>query len=156
MSKRDSLFGGSRLRNRLANRRHCETMHYGVGITYFRSQGCSIIMTASHPSEAYNVSGHTHYRTNLELYPCCFPRASLPGYSFLGLFDGFWFYIARWNGESHIRVTEVSVEEKASNCWRGRQVRKRTRKLYSPMDDERWYNDDICVIVRRSLVSTVS
>ena len=28
-------------------------------------------------------------------------------------------------------------EEKASNCWWGRHVRKRTRKMYSPKDDER-------------------
>ena len=31
------------------------------------------------------------------------------------------------------------AEEKASNCWWGRQVGKRTRKLYSPKEDEWWY-----------------
>ena len=29
-------------------------------------------------------------------------------------------------------------EEKASNWWWGRHVRKRTWKMYSPMDDKRW------------------
>ena len=49
-----------------------------------------------------------------------------------------WFRILLLSSLTQITVDHVGYEEKASNCCWGRHVRKRTWKMYSPMDGKRW------------------
>ena len=63
-----------------------------------------------------------------------------------------------WRGPVSVHLTLALAdfsflflfEEKASKCWWGRQVGKRTRKLYWPMEDERWYKHTSAFDIRSS------
>ena len=42
------------------------------------------------------------------------------------------------NNNPQLPASTDAFTEKASNCWWGRHVTKKTWKMYSPMDDKRW------------------